>query len=455
MQEIKSKIDLIIIFTLLFLSIISIILKLNLVLIVGLFTVLLFIMHFIYKDDRKLLYFTIWSTLLSNFFSMFISVISYFPYICYIILLIKIFEKKMIQRKKIKVDKYIINIAALIAIINTLALIYNGNRINILLLIFYFFKKFGYIIIYLFFINTNISHKDITTNLKLFIIFAFIQFPLIIIQFMTNSDRDDITGLFGGSGTGILLQYLIYIIIILLIYKDKVSKIKLLDATLIILSLMYCALAEVKIGFIVIPIIFICSLILERKFIKLIVGISILFTILNSIYGIFIKIYPDHDFINNNTFTKDYIQTAYGKNSVNRLGFMSILENTVLDTQEKRFFGTGFATANPSSIEVLEGEIARQYDYLNIHYFTLPYLVVENGIVGTILWISTYIYLLIINIYFYIRYKDKNSIIIILTIISNFIFIYYNSSIITSPSIILMTWFILAFLNDKKIKYST
>lgn len=451
MQATEKKLTMNIVFTILCITILSIIFKKNLIVITEFLMITGIFIWYVYKDEKRLVYFSIWGILISNFLSNFVEVLSYIPYGIFFILTIKLFEKKFIYKQNLKSDKFINFMTLIIFLINILAIVYNGYKINLILFLFYSLKKFGYIILYNFFINASIDNEEIIKNIKFLFIYLILQFPIIIIQFFTGIEADNITGLFGNSATGIVLQYLVYMEIIVIVYGKKIFYFKNTDLILLIIGLGYSAIAEIKIGFIIIPIVFIFTLILERKFLKLIITLIIISISIVYIYSAFIKIYPEHDFINNKSFTSNYIKGAYGSQAINRSGFIPLLKQTVLDDKEKLFFGTGFGTVNPSSIEILRGDVAKEYDYMNIHFFTLPYLIVENGIIGTILWMMIYIYIIVLNLNFYIKSKDNKSIVVILTLTLTIMFMYYNSSIITSPTIILMVWFIISFFNDKKI----
>ena len=435
-----------------FILISSILLRINLIVYLAILLISLIVGCYIYRSEKRVFIFSIWSILLSSFFGQFIGIISYLPYICFFILLIKLAEKKFINHENLKTDRFIIFMTFILSTINILALMYNGYETNLVLIIFYSLKKFSYIILYIFFINLKIEKKYILRQVKIFILYAFIQFPFLVIQFLNGVERDDITALFGYRATGVLLQYLLYMIVILIVYNKKICKFKHMDITLMILSLIYCAIAEVKIGFFIIPIIFISTLLLKRKGIKLTLVLVIILVSIKPIYGLFASIYPDHDFISNKNFNTNYMSTGYGEDKVNRSEFMPILQTTIIDTNEKLLFGTGLATTNPSTYKILEGSIYKNYGYLNFDFFALPYLIIENGIIGTIIWLMIYVYIIAKNLYFYLKYKDDESIIIISIIIINLLFVYYNNSIITSPIIIFMTWFLISFFNNKKLK---
>lgn len=293
----------------------------------------------------------------------------------------------------------------------------------------------------------NVEKKYININMKLILVYSLIQFPLIIFQFISNTNRDDISGLFGKSGTGILIQFFLYILVLIIVNKENFIKIKNFQLVFVSLLLMYSALAEVKIGFILIPLIYLMTMFLKKGSFRTILAILIIGLLISVSYKGFIKFYPDQNLFESSEELVDYAKNAYGIDSVNRFGFMNLLKNTVLTNKFKMYFGTGLGTTNPSNINILAGEVAIEYDYLNLHFFTLPLNIVENGIIGTIIWISIYINILAKNIYIYFKKRTDKSIINIMSIIITVIFIIYNSSIISSSIIILILWLILVVNN--------
>ena len=62
--------------------------------------------------------------------------------------------------------------------------------------------------------------------MKLILVYSLIQFPLIIFQFISNTNRDNISGLFGKSGTGILIQFFLYILVLIIVNKENFIKVK-------------------------------------------------------------------------------------------------------------------------------------------------------------------------------------------------------------------------------------
>lgn len=407
---------------------------------------------YVYINETRLFLFSFWTIMLSKLFSQYIPQAEYSLYIFIIILILKLLEKKIIRNQKLKCDKLIIVLTSILFIINIISVIYNGYSLSISLILFSALKKFSFIILYIFYLNADISSKSIILNFKIMFIFALLQFPILVIQYLLGTIPDDIAGMFGTSGTGILLQYFINIMILLPIINRDSKKIKMPSIVFAAMILFYCAISEVKFGFIVVPFIYVLSLILEGKYLKTILNSIILIFTLGVIYGFFISIYPEHDFLNNVDFSEEYLETAYGNDAVNRSDFMPLLNRIVLQSKYKRAFGTGLGTVNPSSRDSLEGPVAKEYSYMNIHFFSLPYSIIENGIIGTIVWIVIYIYILLSNLYIFFKERNSKTSIIILICLVTFIFIYYNSSIITSNIIITQVWFILTSINSEKIK---
>ena len=407
-----------------------------------------FIGIYVYINETRLFIITIWLVLLSPKLAEINGIFAYIPYALYILLIIKIFEKKFIAKEKIFINKYLGFTTLGLLLINAVSLIYNNYDTNIILLTFTFLKKFSYIIFYIFFTNMNVEKKYININMKLILVYSLIQFPLIIFQFISNTNRDNISGLFGKSGTGILIQIFLYILVLIIVNKENFIKIKNFQFVFVSLLLMYSALAEVKIGFILIPLIYLMTIFLKKGSFRTILAILIIGLLISVSYKSFIKFYPDQNLFGSSEEFVDYAKNAYGVDSVNRFGFMNLLKSTVLTNKFKMYFGTGLGTTNPSNINILAGEVAIEYDYLNLHFFTLPLSIVENGIIGTIMWISIYIYILAKNVYMYFKKRTDKSIINIMSIIITVIFIIYNSSIISSSIIILILWLILVVNNE-------
>lgn len=444
------KFDILTITILLITVIISILLKNNIVILLEVIFIGVIFIGFIYINEKILLIFSILGILLTPAVSNFNGSLSNIPYIVMSLLFIKLLEKKIILKQKIQFNKVIILSTLMLFIINIFSLVYNHYNTSIMLIILYSLKKFSFLILYLFFINVDITKKNIKNILNIIIIFGLIQYFAVVIQFAEGLRQDRLGGMFGDFGTGIMIQFLTIMLILITVLKDKIIKIPFLDFIVVIFSLIYSAMGEVKIGFIIIPFIYFLVLLLKGEKIKIIITICLLFFSLIIIYPFFVELYPGQDILLSSTETEEYLENAYGFNQVNRTGFLPLLKSTVIDTSEKQLFGTGLTTLNRSKVASLQGFIMKKYDYLNIDFFALPYSITENGMLGTFIWLMIYIYIFIINIKEYLINKSIKSIVNIALIIDTFVFIFYNSSILTSFSIILTLWVIISYFNSEK-----
>lgn len=450
----KNVMFVLIIFVMMAIGVANILIKKNILIFVEVLLGIGLIGIYVYINEKRLFLFSFWSVMLSELISEYIPQMEYSLYFFSILLVFKLLEKKFIKKEKFNLNKLIIILTIMLFLINVISVIYNGYSLSISLILFGTLKKFSFIILYIFYINADISDRCIVLNFKLMFIFALIQFPILIGQYLFGITQDNISGTFGNSGTGILLQYFMNIMILLPIINKECKKIKISYLLFAVMILFYCAIAEVKLGFIIIPFVYVLILISEGRYVKLILNSIILIFTLAVIYSFFVKIYPEHDFIKKIDFSKSYLENAYGAEAVNRSNFMPLLNRTILQSRYKRAFGTGIATANPSSVESLEGPIAREYSYMNIHFFSLPYSIIENGLIGTIIWLGIYVYILMSNLYKYFKQRNSKCAVSILICIVTFIFIYYNSSMNTSNVIIMQVWFILSSIAPEKRVYS-
>lgn len=440
-----NKSDVFIMTILVLVSVFGVLLKSNIALLIeSLFIGILFVWY-IYINEKRLMIFTILGILSSGSLSILAESLINIQYFIMILLCIKLLEKKIIQKQKIRFNKIIVMLSLTLFIINIISLIYNHYDTNAISIIFYSLKKFSFLILYLFFINADVTKKDIDNNMNIIVAFAMIQFVIVTIQFYGGIRQDDLVGMFGKKSTGIVLQFMTIVLTVITVLKDKFIKIPFLDLIVMMFCLIYSALGEVKLGFIIIPFIYILALLLKREITKLIITMVLLFFSFNIIYAFFIQIYPNQDILVSASDSEQYLENAYGSDQVNRMGFLPLLKSTVIDTTEKQLFGTGLSTINTSNSSILKGSLDKKYGYLNISYFALTYAITENGFIGTFIWLMIYIYILIINLKEYLINKSDKSIINILLIIDTFIFIGYNNAIFASYHVILALWFVISY----------
>lgn len=432
----------------LMLVLITILLRVNFIMSLEVLGIGAFIALYIYSNEKRLLVFAVLGILFTPTLSLVVGALSNLPYLIIAVLCIKLLEKKLLHREKIRFNKIIIGLTLILFLINILSLIYNQYNVSLVLFTFYSLKKFAFIILYLFFINVNVSKADLKKVLYIIVMFGLFQFIAVAIQFAGGVRQDALGGMFGEFSTGVMIQFLSIILILVTVFDNKLNKLPFGDLIIMLFCLIYSAMGEVKLGLIVIPIIYFITLMLKRNKTKFIVSAIVVGLSFGVILSFLSVLYPGSNIFSDLTSTEDYLQNAYGKDSINRTGFLPLLKATILDTEEKQLFGTGLATINPSKVNALAGPLIPKYGYLNIHFFALPYSVTENGILGTIVWLMIYVYILIINIKEYLFAKSNKSIVNIVLIIDTFIFMVYNNSILVSVHIVLILWVLISYFND-------
>lgn len=444
------KISFVIVVILLIPLFVSILFKRDIYILAEIVLISILFIWYIYINENRLLLFTILGILFTPPLSNINGNLGNLPYFIIVLLCIKLFEKRVILKNKIRFNKIIVFLSLALLIINIFSLIYNQYDINITLIIFYSLKKLCFLVLYLFFINAEVTKTDNKKYLNIIIVFGLLQFLVVAIQFAGGIRRDALGGMFGDSSTGVMIQFMSIILILITTLDEKLNKIPFFDLIIMLLSLIYSALGEVKIGFIIIPFIYFFTLILKKKKAKIIIAIIVLIISFGSIFTLLNTLYPGSDFFSNFSTTESYLQNAYGKNQVNRIGFFPLLKSTILDTTEKQLFGTGLATLNPSKVDSLQGPLFKKYSYLNVHFFALPYSISENGIVGTFIWLMIYVNIFTINVKEYLFNKSEKSIVNIMLVIDIFIFNFYNNSIVVSFSIVLLSWFVISYFNKEE-----
>lgn len=393
------------------------------------------IITFILILNEKLLLF---STILISIFYKGISeifwVFQYAPIYFYILMLSVLF----IKVRKVKIYK-VITIISLISIVWGLIPLINESS-NIVNLIFSLLKRYAFLIILLFTYNLKVkSNKFYIKVDEIFIGSLLINIPIMILQFIKGINGDNIGGFLGSNMTGIIIYLFSYYIAILIgyHYKGKISSYKLLLYCLI--PIIYSALCEVKIGFIIIPLILLLYFLLVYKGFKAILLTITIAIFLGFSYSIFIKLYPTHDFVNKEFLNEYLFEMEYGYGTVNRLSFKNDVDKNMFNNNIDTYIGKGIGSGNPSKTSLLRGYLNEKYDYLKYYWFTLPYLYVEGGIIGIIMYVLIYVIALIKSWRLHKVRKNEYTLALLLMSITNFIFIIYNDGLL-NYTIITIYW---------------
>lgn len=397
------------------------------------------------KSEKSLLLFTI-------FISIFYEGISPLFNGTYIVMYSYILMLSFLVRKiKIKIHMPILILGLLTLFLSLAPLVVNW--VSLPLLFISILKRFGFLIVFLFVINmTNVSEKYKKTLIIYIVILLLLNFSIALVQFAkgTYLSQDFITGFFGGGMTGIFTYILMFYIAILsgFHYQKKISSINYLILTIV--PVVYSAIAEVKIGFITTAILLITYLVVINRSYKSFIYLVICGFIFVNLYSIFVKIYPAHDFFDKSFLEKYLVEQSYGDGeTINRFSFISQINTIIFNNETEVFFGKGLGSGNSSEVDLLKGSLYNQYDYLKYRWFTVPYLYVETGIVGIILYIMIYIIPLIMSIEHFVKRKTTLSVILILMGLTNIIYLPYNSGLF-HYGITTVYWMFMAFLVQEK-----
>lgn len=345
----------------------------------------------------------------------------------------------LLKRKKMKNDwtiKYLISISIGLSI---LPLILNFD-INIANIIYSMLKKYSFIIIYIYIKCSDLDCRNIDKILsKILKVVLVINLPLFMIQFLNGVDRDFICGLFGDNMTGVVCQLFLVQLCIKLkdYYYKKVSTPNMF--LWVIITLVYSSIAEVKFGFFVAAVFLIVFFIfIERKLKSVfIIGILVVFFVIG--YFLYMQTYSHQNFLDKN-FVKSYlVDQNYSGESINRFGFVKKIDNATSSNNVDKLIGGGVGSGNPSNFGLLRGSINKRYDYLKYYWFSIPYLYVESGFIGTAIMLLIYGYMLMVSYSNFRKYNSELSLVAFLVNIVNFMFIIYSDAII-NYSTLFITW---------------
>lgn len=373
---------------------------------------------------------------------------TYIIFYLYGLMLVSIF----INKKKIKSNNVILTVVLGSFILSSIPLLVNGSSIPII--VTSILKRFGFIIPFIFALNIFDLRLKYEKYINRFIITVLIiNFLYAIYQYSQGIfHQDDITGFLGDNMTGIFIYLFMFYqaIVAGMHYQKKISN--LLFITLTIIPIIYSAIAEVKIGFISIAIsLLVYFLFLNRGgksyFLLLICSFIFIWA-----YAFFISLYPSHDFLSKAFLESYLVEQSYGSDgTINRVGFRPTIDALVFSNNTSEIlFGKGLGTGNPSELDLLMGEVYRNFDYLKYSWFAMPYLYIETGWIGTASYLIIYFIPLMFSIKEFKKEKSGISVVLILMGITNFIFFPYNAGIF-NYGVTTIYWLFVALLLQKSM----
>lgn len=316
-----------------------------------------------------------------------------------------------------------------------------GNILNlnsIMYFIWGFRNIFRFLIISLAAI-VSFDDKDIDFFIKMINIAFFVNIFVCVFQYLILGYWGDaIGGTFrlGDTGGNAGLIYLMIIELTILINKYLNKKAMLIEIMIAMISIIFISvIAELKVMYVLIAVIVVLSILMTKFTFKKLLIIS--FSILVFIFGFSTleKLDPNTKKIMN---INSLIEYAGGEDhgysseyDISRLRtFTQIDKEFFYDSIKKKIWGYGLGHCDVSSFESFNSQFAQTYDN-RLHYtwFTHAMLYLETGIIGYLLFISIFVYFIIVN---FINKKKNNSVInnsVIIISILSIIMTFYNSSL--------------------------
>lgn len=245
-----------------------------------------------------------------------------------------------------------------------------------------------------------LTKEDIYIIFDILYFFFICNLILVSIQYwIQNLRMDFVSGLYsmgessGGNGALNMLMVLICIIIIVRYIQKEVSIYK---TCVVILGSFYMAtLSELKVVYMEIILIVILSILFTKfSFRKLIlilsVGLSLYFAVqmLYEYYPIFSEFFSLQTILDYASGNQGYTSN----NDINRLSSIQYVFNNFLFGLKSRIFGVGLGNADYSSnFSFLTTPFYNSYSDTNYTWFSVPFILIEMGIIGLILFFMVFI----------------------------------------------------------------
>lgn len=292
------------------------------------------------------------------------------------------------------------------------------------------FRGFALFFAVMYFFDEN----DVISVLSLFDKIFYVNAILMIYQFFVLGYKQDfLGGIFGveaGCNSFVNLYFCIMTVIYYIQYcNDKKS----FKSTIFNISVMLIlsAMAELKFYYIeFIVIIAVGALITHFSWKKVLLIIAGVIALVIG-YNIFISIFPDIDFSIEGLLQYATSSEGYtSKGDLNRLNFLSVVNDKLLPDFQDRLFGLGLGNCdNATGISALTTPFFLRYESLHYHWMSSIMMYLENGIIGIVLFFSFFITIFISSLK---MKKNSNTVfcqISALCAIVAFMNIFYNNSL--------------------------
>lgn len=360
------------------------------------------------------------------------SFLNYITDVITLLLLILIYSNRGNKLPKIKIIPLIL--AGCLFVLNTISFVIDFT--SPLLFIWgirnvYRFFIFFYCCIYL--LNIDDIYKIFELLKKILVISLFI---CLFEYFIKGIDFDFLGGLFGNGvegGNGPLNALMIVVSTYVLVgFMNKQKKIS--EVVFIVgFSLIISAIAEIKIFFFELIIVFLLIVIFVKRNIKVMGLIVCMFVVGSLALGIYEKMYTTKSSFLSFKFIEEYAaNTTYGSaTDINRLSAIEIIDERIFQNDlKKRMIGVGLGNAEMASYSILTSKLYETYgNRIKYNWFSHAFAFVDGGYVGLVIYIMIFISILIKNIIKNNKLKnDMIQVSLICTVLS-IVFIFYNQTL--------------------------
>lgn len=228
------------------------------------------------------------------------------------------------------------------------------------------------------FLDADVIRKNIY---KFLFALLVLHMLLSVVEYFKMHEADSVGGLFGtyfGYSNTCLHAYLLLCTIVFVSgYLTKKIKSGIFFAV-ILMAMLTAAVAELKIYYFELVLVFLVYMLLSKQFFKSLVLAILLGVILVLGYMVFLKIYPGFTNFFSKEGVQEYLDSGYAGKTFNVTrtnGYSFIYENMFFRSKLMCLFGHGFTSD--------EANMVTEY---NVHYFTYSKLFYYGGIIGSLMY---------------------------------------------------------------------
>lgn len=408
---------------------------------------------------KWLLYIVLYFSLFYRFLCDYLGVPSAARFLIDFILIFLLFVAIVNKKKINSVQKKIIQFLCVFFLYSFITYLLNYQ--SSIYLLYGFFFQYRY---YLFFVLCIIffNEKDVEHCLKGIDVLFYLNTIFVFIQYFEYGLFGDYLGGIFGYEQGCNAYLNSFLVVVLVIegfnYLNKHGKLSSIILKLFI-SLSIAAIAELKIFFIEFIILMLFAIFFTGFSWKKVL-ISVLAVVgLISGYAVFSGMYSyAGDFLNIDTWIKLSTSSGYssgysGTGEVNRLTFISVINDRILTTPFQRMLGLGLGNCSFSGSAIFNTPFYKLYSSLRYEWFTSSHLYLEQGYIGIFLFLGFFV-----NVIYWAQrlkknLKERNIVCYYAQTISiiAFILFIYNNSLTSESGFLLYFMVSLPFIKMKTI----